>query len=85
MTDVYTEVIPMVKKLTRHGNSWAVVIDKPILDILNIDPAKTPFDVRTNGEGLVLVPVRGARRKKFEAALDEVNAKYGRMLKRLGE
>ena len=27
----------MIKKLVRHGNSRALVIDKPVLDLLNID------------------------------------------------
>ena len=26
----------MIKTLTKHGNSYALVIDKPILDLLNI-------------------------------------------------
>jgi hypothetical protein len=30
------EVTPMVKTLTKHGNSLALVIDKPILDLLKI-------------------------------------------------
>jgi antitoxin MazE len=36
----------MVKKLTKHGNTLALVIDRPILDLLNIDP-ETPFEVST--------------------------------------
>jgi hypothetical protein len=36
----------MVKKLTKHGNSLALVIDRPILELLRIDP-KTPLDVST--------------------------------------
>ena len=45
----------MVKKLTKHGNSLALVIDRPILDLLNIDP-ETPLDVRTDGEKLIVAP-----------------------------
>jgi hypothetical protein len=30
----------MVKKLTKHGNSLALVIDRPILELLRIDPMK---------------------------------------------
>ncbi len=33
----------MIKKLTKHGNSLALVIDRPILDLLRIDP-DTPLD-----------------------------------------
>ena len=74
----------MVKKLTRHGNSLALVIDKPILDLLKID-GDTPLDLSTDGRCLVVAPSDTRRRKKFEAALDDTFKKYGRMLKRLAE
>lgn len=73
----------MVKRMTRHGNSMALVIDRPILDLLNID-ADTPLDITTDGEVLIITPVRDKKRRKaFEAALDKTNQRYGRMLKNL--
>ncbi|MBI4830977.1 MAG: AbrB/MazE/SpoVT family DNA-binding domain-containing protein [Candidatus Lindowbacteria bacterium] len=75
----------MIKKLTKHGNSLALVIDKPVLDLLNIN-ADTPLEISTDGQVLVMSPVRDAtRRKKFEKALDAANKKYGRALKRLAD
>jgi len=75
----------MIKCLTKHGNSLAVVIDKPILDLLKID-ATTPLEVSTDGSSLTLVPVRDAkRREKFEAALGRTNRRYGKVLKKLAE
>jgi antitoxin component of MazEF toxin-antitoxin module len=75
----------MVKKLTRHGNSLALVIDRPVLDLLKID-ADTPIEITTDGEVLVLAPVRDEqRRKQFEAAVAEGNRQYGRALKKLAE
>jgi hypothetical protein len=38
----------MVEKLTKHVNSLALVIDRPILDLLKIDP-DTPLDISTDG------------------------------------
>ncbi len=38
----------MLKKLTKHGNSLALVIDRPILDLLKID-TETPLDISTDG------------------------------------
>lgn len=73
----------MIKKLTKHGNSWALVIDKPVLDLLNIGPT-TPLEITTDGQMLVVAPARDAKRKaKFQQALDQTNRKYGRALKRL--
>jgi antitoxin component of MazEF toxin-antitoxin module len=75
----------MIKKLTRHGNSLALVVDRPVLDLLKID-ADTPLEISTDGQVLVVSPVRDAkRRKQFEAALAKVNEKYGRALKRLAK
>ena len=47
----------MIKKLTRHGNSLALVIDKPILEILNISPG-TPLKITTDGRSLTITPSR---------------------------
>ena len=50
----------MVKKLTKHGNSLALVIDRPILDLLKIDP-ETPLDVSTDGRQLIVAPAKPRR------------------------
>jgi len=73
----------MVKKLTKHGNSLALVIDKPILDLLKITP-ETPLEISTDGRQLVVTPARkSSRRKKFEQAQTWAHKKYGRAFKRL--
>ena len=75
----------MIKKLTRHGNSLAIIIDRAVLDLLKID-ADTPLEISTDGQVLVITPVRDkARRNKFRKALESANRKYGRALKRLAE
>jgi antitoxin component of MazEF toxin-antitoxin module len=75
----------MVKKLTKHGNSLALVIDRPILDLLKIDP-ETALDVSTDGKRLIVSPaVPSDRRKKFEAAQEWAHKRYGRAFKKLAE
>ena len=75
----------MIKKLTKHGNSWALVIDKPVLDLLKIDP-ETPLEISTDGQALLVTPAKPAERnERFRAALEKTNRKYGRALKRLAE
>lgn len=75
----------MVKKLTKHGNSLALVIDRPILDLLNIDP-ETPLDVRTDGKQLIVAPAKpSARRKKFDAAQQWAHRKYRKAFQKLAE
>ena len=73
----------MIKKLTKHGNSLALVLDRGVLDLLEID-ADTPLNIKTDGKCLIVTPVQApARQRKFQAALEEGNQRYGKMLKRL--
>jgi antitoxin MazE len=75
----------MIKHLTKHGNSLALVIDRGVLDLLEID-ADTPLSLTTDGKCLVVAPVRDAKRREtFRAALEKGNRRYGKMLKRLAD
>ena len=75
----------MVKRLAKHGNSLALVIDRGVLDLLEID-GDTPLSVTTDGKCLIVTPVRDpAREKRFRAALAKVNRRYGPALKRLAD
>lgn len=75
----------MVKKLTKHGNSLALVIDRPILDLLKID-AETPLEISTDGRRLIVAPAAPSpRRKKFDAAQQWAHKRYGKPFKRLAE
>jgi antitoxin component of MazEF toxin-antitoxin module len=75
----------MVKRLTKHGHSLALVIDRGILELLRID-ASTPLSITTDGQSLVISPARSnSRRRRFRRALAKVNERYGRALKRLAE
>jgi len=75
----------MIKKLAKHGNSLALVIDRSILELLGIDE-NTSLKISTDGESLVVAPVRNARRRKrFDEALASTNERFGKALKRLAE
>jgi antitoxin MazE len=75
-----------VKKLTKHGNSYALVIEKAILELLCIDK-DTPLQVSTpDGCSIVITPLKStAQKRKFKGALKTINKRYGRALKRLAE
>lgn len=75
----------MTKTLIKHGNSLALVIDKPILDLLRITP-ETPLELVTDGDRLLVSPVRDRKRKeRLRASLAKINRRYGDDLKRLAE
>ena len=73
----------MIKTLTRHGNSLALVIDRPILELLKVDP-DTPLEISTDGDVLIVRPLRAqSRRARFEAALGQANERFGGALRGL--
>lgn len=76
----------MVKTLVKHGNSWALIIDKPILDLLKVDPCK-PMDVSTNGDALILRPIRDGAKvdAEFDALARDLVTRYDKTLKILSE
>ncbi len=75
----------LTKKLCKHGNSLALVIDRSILELLGIDE-RTTLNISTDGRALVIVPAHDKRRsKRFQQALEACNEQYGKALKRLAE
>lgn len=75
----------MIKKLTRSGNSLALVIDKALLDELGID-AETELEVSSDGEVIVITPVRDADRSaKLADVVAEAHERYGGVFRRLAE
>ncbi len=75
----------MLKTLIKHGNSLALVIDKPILEMLQIS-ADTPLNITSNGDVLMVAPVRDKKRqKRLRESLDKINRTYGEDLKKLAE
>ena len=75
----------MIKTLIKHGNSYALVIDKPILELLRATP-ETPMELTTDGETLMITPVRDAKRqRRLRQSLEKMNLRYGDDLKRLAE
>ena len=76
----------LIKKLTKHGNSYSLIIDRVLIDLLGIDPS-TPLEISTaDGQSLLITPVRDENRnKEFEEKLSKVNEKYNKALKNLAK
>jgi len=75
----------MIKNLTKHGNSFALVIDKPILELIRAN-AETPFEIISDGRSLVLTPVRDPEEeKKFDDAVEMIHTRFGNAMKKLAE
>jgi antitoxin component of MazEF toxin-antitoxin module len=75
----------MLKKLTKTGNSLALVLDKPLLDRAQID-ADTLLEVSTDGDVIVITPVRDRRRTaRLKRIVAEAHRQYGGVFKRLAD
>lgn len=76
----------LIKKLTKQGNSYSLIIDKALIELLDIDP-ETPLQLSTNdGESLTITPLRD---EIFDQAIDKktdhYKRKYRKTFKRLSE
>jgi antitoxin MazE len=75
----------MIKNFVRHGNSWALVIDRPILELLKISH-EDPVEISTDGKAIVISPVPTSGRKgRVAAARAKVNARHHKAFKKLAE
>lgn len=82
----------MKKKLVKYGNSTALVIDKPILQLLSIDET-AELEISTDGESLILTPVKVDRKsvrkvsqdQKIQKVFEEIIKEYGPVFKKLSK
>lgn len=75
----------MKRKLIKVGNRLALVLDKPLLERTGVN-ASTPFEVSTDGEVIVISPVRSARRTaKLRRVMERAHARYAGVFRRLVE
>lgn len=74
----------MQKQLTKIGSSLGIIIDKPILELLKIT-AQTVIEIATDGDALILRPVRTMDGETGWAAYEEIAAQHEKSFKKLAE
>ncbi len=73
----------MTKKLIQHGNSAALVLDKAILDLLNVK-IDTPLEVTTDGKNIIISPQNKIESESMIlASLEKINQKHSKVLRKL--
>ena len=73
----------MRKKLSAVGNSFGLVIEKPILELLNID-RETELEMTTDGQRLIIEPVRKGQ-KSLRASAVKVMKKHDPTFRKLAK
>ncbi len=74
----------MVKKLSPMGNSLGLLIDKPILELLNIT-ADTQLEVITDGSNLIIRPLRTGHAGRVQEAHRAVMKAHDKAFRKLAE
>jgi len=75
----------MEKRLTKTGNSLALVLDRELLDRTGIS-AETPLEVSTDGDVIIITPKRKkTRAEKLRKAMKRADERYSGVFKRLAK
>ena len=74
----------MQKKLSVVGNSLGLIIDRPVLELLRID-RETVLDVSTDGDALIIRPLRNARAERVRAASLRVSQRHAAAFEKLAK
>jgi antitoxin component of MazEF toxin-antitoxin module len=81
----------MIKKLSKHGNSLAILIDKPILDLLGMDE-NTHINIKTDGINIIIEPIKIQQKvsviskdPKTQKIYEELIGKYDALFRKLAK
>ncbi|MBZ0266250.1 AbrB/MazE/SpoVT family DNA-binding domain-containing protein [bacterium] len=74
----------MRKKLKSIGNSLGLIIEKPILELLNID-RETELEIMSDGDGLYIKPIRSSHETRIQESTLRLMKKHDETLKKLAE
>ncbi len=74
----------MKKSLSAIGNSLGIVIEKPILELLNIT-RETELEMTTDGHRLIIEPIRPTHREKVLSAAERVMNRHDETLRKLAK
>jgi antitoxin MazE len=74
----------MIKKLSAVGNSLAVIIERPILELLDITK-DTELEVTTDGEALIIRPVKQTKKERIRGSTKRVMGVHDKTLRKLAK
>ena len=74
----------MIKRLTAIGNSLGLIIERPILDLLDIDRT-TPLEVKTDGKALIIRPVRDDHETRVKRSAERMMDLHDKAFRKLAK
>jgi antitoxin component of MazEF toxin-antitoxin module len=74
-----------VKKLTRQGNSAALIVDRALMELMDID-SDTPLKLTVEGRKLIVEPLSDEERAgKFKKVMEKTGRKNAELFRRLAK
>jgi antitoxin MazE len=74
----------MLKKLSAVGNSLGLIIERPILELLDITK-DTLLEVKTDGEALIIRPAKLDRKERVRASTKRMMTVHEETLRKLAK
>jgi antitoxin MazE len=74
----------MIKKLSAVGNSLGLIIEGPILDLLDITK-DTLLEIKTDGEALIIRPVKVTQAEHVMAIADDIMDLHAETFRKLAQ
>ena len=74
----------MLKKLSAVGNSLGIIIERPILELLDITK-DTPLEVTTDGEALIIRPVKLSKKERVRESTKRLMGVHEKTLRKLAK
>lgn len=84
----------LVKKLTKQGNSNALILDKGIMELVGIKPDSWVSVCTTDGKSLTIAPVTdgevveredSVHMAKVQDAIDKTHKRFDKVLRKLAD
>lgn len=74
----------VIKKLSAVGNSLGIIIERPILELLDITK-DTPLEIKTDGEALIIRPVKLGRKDRIRESTKRMMSVHDETLRKLAK
>ncbi len=74
----------MIKKLSAVGNSLGLIIERPILELLEITK-DTPLEIKTDGKALIIRPSRLNKKERIRESTKRMMSIHEQTLRKLAK
>lgn len=76
----------MIKKLTKAGNSKALIIDRTLIELMGIDEENARVKIEMHGTQMTVTPIKDADiQDQVTNLLDRTNKRFSTALKKMAE